>query len=406
LVEIHGLWGLPDALQYCPYDIWEVHVPTNVATEFTDYKSNMLIARDNGEWEYVRIKNELGRSLSIGRREAIEIASKTIAVAERLGRACHVMWFVGCANPDGGSYSIPWYLTDAHPSEKNLDRSNYEMYRVENREDLEEFKELGKPTPRTAIELMPKDLALFRDMDFIESVGEAAKDADVPVILAGSTLAHAYFALRRKGCTVVPLGEKEHTRVRRSASFGKIVRDKIPTRIARRREAELTRKLPENLKLNFLISKLLEEALEIRGAENPAERRLELADVFEILRELAKMSGLSVGDIASTADDKRAKVGGFEEGLVLLQTGILGSRRDHLVDDGKGLTQVLARKTAGDTFELPFTFFGFMEIDQPRSIIFDDFAIRLFITLKNDRIEFRVSRAAEQLELPLDMSVS
>ncbi|MEO6782722.1 MAG: hypothetical protein ABI196_17790, partial [Bradyrhizobium sp.] len=67
------LWGLPDALQYCPYDIWEVHVPTNVATEFTDYKSNMLIARDNGEWEYVRIKNKLGRSLSIGRREAIEI---------------------------------------------------------------------------------------------------------------------------------------------------------------------------------------------------------------------------------------------------------------------------------------------------------------------------------------------
>ena len=28
-VEIHGIWGLPDALQYCPYDIWEVHVPTN-----------------------------------------------------------------------------------------------------------------------------------------------------------------------------------------------------------------------------------------------------------------------------------------------------------------------------------------------------------------------------------------
>src|SRR4029077_20187896 len=29
IVEIHGIWGLPDALQYCPYDIWEVHVPTS-----------------------------------------------------------------------------------------------------------------------------------------------------------------------------------------------------------------------------------------------------------------------------------------------------------------------------------------------------------------------------------------
>ena len=33
MVEINALWGLPDALQYCPYDIWEVHVPTGVATD-------------------------------------------------------------------------------------------------------------------------------------------------------------------------------------------------------------------------------------------------------------------------------------------------------------------------------------------------------------------------------------
>ncbi len=406
VVEIHGLWGLPDALQYCPYDIWEVHVPTNVATEFTDYKSHMLIARENGDWEYVRIKNEFGRSLSVGRREAIEIAIRTNAIAERLGRACHVMWFVGCVDSNGNNFNIPWYWTEAHPSEKNSDRSNYQMFRVENRDDLERFKRATLPKARFAIELMPTDLSLFRDMSFIESVGEVAKAADVPVIMAGSTLAHAYFALRRLGCTVVPRGEKDHTRVRRSASFGKIVRDKIPARIAQRREAEVTRKLPENLKLSFLISKLLEEALEVRGAENTNERKLELADVFEILRALAQMENLAIEDVIKAADEKRVKAGGFEDGLVLLQTGILGSGRDALADDGKALTQVLARKSSGDTFELPFTFFGFMEIDQPRSIVFEDFGIRLSITLKNDRIEFRISRGAEQLELPLDMSVS
>lgn len=32
VMDINGLWGLPDALQYCPYDIWEVHVPTETAT--------------------------------------------------------------------------------------------------------------------------------------------------------------------------------------------------------------------------------------------------------------------------------------------------------------------------------------------------------------------------------------
>jgi predicted house-cleaning noncanonical NTP pyrophosphatase (MazG superfamily) len=405
-VEIHGLWGLPDALQYCPYDIWEVHVPTSVATEFTEYKSHMLIAKEGGEWEYVRIKNEFGRSLCIGRREAIEIATKAAAIAERLGRACHIMWFVGCVDSHGGNFSIPWYWTEAHESEKNSDRTNYQMYRIEDRGQLEDFRRSPLEKGRYALELMPKDLALFRDMSFIESVGEVAKEANVPVILAGSTLAHAYFALRRLGCTVVPRGEKEHTRVRRSATFGKIVRDKIPARIAERREAGATRKLPDNLKTNFLISKLLEEALEVRSAETLSERKAELADVLEIVRALAQLNGIAFEDIVRNADEKKIKAGGFEEGLVLLQTGILGSRRDGLGDDSMALTQVLARKTSGDVFELPFTFFGFMEVDQPRSIVLEDFGIRLYITLKNDRIEFRISRGSEQLELPLDLSVS
>jgi predicted house-cleaning noncanonical NTP pyrophosphatase (MazG superfamily) len=406
VVEIHGLWGLPDALQYCPYDIWEVHVPTSIATEFTEYKSHMLIASSNGDWEYVRIKNEFGRSLSVGRREAIEIANRTLSIAERLGRSCHVMWFVGCLDSNESNFNIPWYWTEAHSAEKNLDRTNYRLFRIESRTDLEIFRKSTFPKTRFAIELVPKDLSLFRDMDFIEIVGEVAREAGVPVIIDGSTLAHAYFALRRLGCTVLPRGEKEHTRVRRSATFGKIVRDKIPARIAARREAGATRKLADNLKLNFLISKLLEEALEIRGAETRLERRTELADVLEIIRALAQMEGFSLDEVIQTADEKRTKTGGFEEGLVLLQTGILGSRRDALTEDGRSLTQVLARRTTDDTFELPFTFFGFMEIDQPRSILFEDFGIRLYVTLKNDRIEFRISRGAEQLELPLDMSVS
>ena len=55
MVEIHALWGLPDALQFCPYDIWEVHIPTEVATDYADYKSDMLIPQSDGRWEYVRV---------------------------------------------------------------------------------------------------------------------------------------------------------------------------------------------------------------------------------------------------------------------------------------------------------------------------------------------------------------
>ena len=75
IVEINSLWGLPDALQYCPYDIWEVHVPTGVATDYPDYKSDMLISRSDGSWEYVRVKNELARGNCIGSTEAKDIAA-------------------------------------------------------------------------------------------------------------------------------------------------------------------------------------------------------------------------------------------------------------------------------------------------------------------------------------------
>jgi hypothetical protein len=77
IVEIHGLWGLPDALQYCPYDIWEVHLPTENATEYPEYKSNILRCQSDGSWSYVRVKNEVARSLSIAKKEALEVARRT-----------------------------------------------------------------------------------------------------------------------------------------------------------------------------------------------------------------------------------------------------------------------------------------------------------------------------------------
>src|SRR5262249_40950533 len=108
---------------------------------------------------------------------------------------------------------------------------------------------------------------------------------------------------------------------------------------------------------------------------------------------------------STAAETKRLKAGGFDEGLVLLQTGILGPTRDLTPNRDGLLTQVLARKVSDDTYELPFTLFGFMELDQPRSLVFENLGIRLKVTLKGDRIELQASREAEQLDLPLDLTV-
>lgn len=405
VVEVHSLWGLPDALQYFPYDIWEIHLPTEVATEYPDYKPNMLLPREEGGWEYVRIKNELARSLSIGRRDAIDVATRTAAIARRLERACHVMWFVGCADRDGARFNLPWYWTEAHEAEKNVDRSSYRTFKVSDSEDLAKFRSHGGPRTKQALELSPTELGLMRDTPFIEAVGKAAKEAGVPVILAGSTLAHAYFQLRKQGCAVITPGEKEHSRVRRSTMPGKLVRDKIPARITERREAELTRKVPSSMIKGFLLSKLLEEALEVRNAEDRHEKITELADLYEVVRALAHAEEVSIDDVVAAADVKKAQSGGFDDGLVLLQTGILGRDRSSIQDSDRSSTQVLARKVSEEEYEIPFSFFGFMELDQPRSLTFGNLGVRLYIVLKADRIELRASKQAEQLELPLDLTV-
>ncbi|MDO9426802.1 MAG: nucleoside triphosphate pyrophosphohydrolase [Methylobacterium sp.] len=405
VVEVHSLWGLPDALQYCPYDIWEVHIPTGFATEYPDYKSNMLIPRNNSGWEYVRIKNELARALSIGRREAVDVATRTAVIAQQLGRACHIMWFVGCTDWDGTHFNLPWYWTEAHVAQKNIDRTSYRVFRVANTTNLQEFLRHDGPRARQALELSPTDLDLMRDTKFIDAVGKAAKDAGVPVILAGSTLAHAYFQLRKQGCAVISPGEKEHSRARRSTVLGKLVRDKIPARITQRQEAEITRRLPSGSIKGFLLSKLLEEALEVRNAEDRSEKIIELADLYEVVLALIHAEGLSLGDVVAAADVKRAQAGGFEEGLVLMQTAILGRDRSTLQESTRTGTQVLGRKISEQEFEIPFTFFGFAEMDQPRSLTFGSLGIRLDLVLKADRIELRASKEAEQLDLPLDLTI-
>ena len=185
IVEINSLWGLPDALQYCPYDIWEVHVPTGVATDYPDYKSDMLVSRPDGGWEYVRVKNELARSNCISSGEAKDIAARSTIIAERLGRACHIMWFVGCVEVDGTPFSLPWYWTEAHVADRNNDRAAYRIFVISDLASLKQFNELEGSRTRQALALRPTKLELMRDTDFIAAVGAAAKSADVPIIYLG-----------------------------------------------------------------------------------------------------------------------------------------------------------------------------------------------------------------------------
>jgi predicted house-cleaning noncanonical NTP pyrophosphatase (MazG superfamily) len=403
-VEIHALWGLPDALQYCPYDIWEVHVPTDTATEYPEYKSNILLARPSGEWEYERVKNEIARSLSISRKDALDIARRTLEIANRLRRPCHVMWFVGCIGESGQTFNLPWYWTEAHQAQINTDRARHLTVIIKNREGLSELREAAVDKGRLMIRLRPDDPDLFRDNAFLMEVAQEASAHSMPIDLEGSTLAHAYYQLIARGCTVIARGEKDYSRTRKLAPFGKIVRDKIPDKIAARRELEATISVPTKTKLAFLIGKIVEEAIEVRESETIEETKIELADLLEIIRAFAEANGLKLADIIGAADAKKEKLGGFDTGKILLQTAI-GAPRQTELSPNPNTAQVLSRPVSSDTKELPFTFFGFAELEQPRSLRFEDFGISLELTLKSDRLVVRVVRDPEQLELPFSLEV-
>ena len=398
MVEIHSLWGLPDALQYCPYDIWEVHRPTEVATDYTEYKSDMLRSREDGGWEHARIKNEVARMNSINAAEARDLAERSAAIADRLGQICHIMWFVGCVGEDGRTFNIPWYWTSAHETEGNVDRASYREISIRSQADLDAFNTTKGPWHRSALALKPIDLDLMRDNAFIAAVGAAAVKTSLPVILNGSTLAHAYYQLRKAGCAVVASGRKERSRIRKTTNLGKLVRDRVPERIASRQEHEVTRQVPGNLVKGFLLGKLLEEALEVREAADETKKREELGDLYEVFLALVQNEGSVIGDVTTAADAKREKVGGFKRGLVLMQTGIAPSERGSGQD---GLGQLIVDLTSDDTVELPFSFFGFMEMDQPRSLLLESLGLRLDLTLRPDRIELRLVRSSEQLDLGL-----
>ncbi len=404
MVEIHATWGLPDALQYCPHDTWEVHLPTETATEYTDYKSEILLAKPDGSWKHSRVKNEFARSNSIGRPTALDLAKRSHQISKNLGHSCHIMWFVGCVDSKGESFNLPWYWTNAHDSDRNTDRSNYRIFQVSDRETLDKFRKWNGSRNRQALEFLPNDLNLMRDSSFIEEVGAAAKDANVPIILAGSTLAHAYYQLCSLDCTVITTGEKVHSRIRKSAHFGKLVRDKIPDRIEARSEASLTQKVPGTIKKGFLISKLLEEALELREADKADDKVSELGDLYEVVRAIAQNEGISINNVKKASVEKRKRAGGFDQGHVLLQTGITDSKFSNPTGE-ISLSQSLASKVSANEIELPFSFFGFMELDQPRSIFLEDHHTRIEITLKSDRILIRLRENSEQLDLPLDEAI-
>lgn len=94
----------------------------------------------------------------------------------------------------------------------------------------------------------------------------------------------------------------------------KLVRDNIPN-IATHRKF---RKAEEGELLQLVREKLQEELNEALAAETKQELTEELADLYEIIRKMAQVSGIMWYDVQAMGHHKNAKNGKFEENWVLL----------------------------------------------------------------------------------------
>lgn len=99
--------------------------------------------------------------------------------------------------------------------------------------------------------------------------------------------------------------------------YNKLVRDGIPNIIRSKGETPVVRTLGDAEYKKELDNKLFEEAKEVVGAENRADRLEELADVLEIVRAMANLEGSSLDEVVLLANEKSAKRGGFDDKVYL-----------------------------------------------------------------------------------------
>jgi len=169
--------------------------------------------------------------------------------------------------------------------------------------------------------VLQPDVDLIRSDDkFLRMLADVALRIGAPVELYGSVLGHAFYMLQRAGVTVIAAGEPQHSRVRGRRVFAKLVRDEIPHQIQQHGETTILAHIPQREARTALVAKLFEEAHELLGAANPSDVEGELADLLEVVRSLASATGISWEDVELRATTKKSQRGGFDKGVVLMET--------------------------------------------------------------------------------------
>lgn len=318
-VIVDSLWGLADGLQVLAHDSALVDVVhgSNIVCERLRYKGRFLHEGSDGEWEYVDVLPKFARWRVLTKADVVEVAERTFNISKKIGKKAVIMWFCGVQGDNSMAKNVPWYRLP-NPLEDIQGRSiPYSiMVPVRTRADLNHIHAHQSPL----IQFDP-DAMLIRDEIFLDELIKIAKKSDATIELHGSALSHVYYRLYNENLPVIVADDwSEIIRKRRRREYWKLVRDHIPRSIRAGGEKAVEGKLSKIGIVPALLAKLVEEGIEFSQSKGDVSQAEELADLVEVIRALASHHNVRWVDVNMVAKRKRDRAGGFEEGLVLLET--------------------------------------------------------------------------------------
>jgi predicted house-cleaning noncanonical NTP pyrophosphatase (MazG superfamily) len=399
-VRIHALWGLPDGLQYLTPDEYELDLVTRGWSERIHFKEFFLRECADGAWRIEPVLLSVARTKVLSRPQSREIAKLTQNIGERLGSDVHIMFFCGIPKEAGVGEVLPWYRAREYSTYEAKREKRLQRIVVRRTEDLASIE----PTPGVALSLTP-DIENYRNNEFVTKVAEFAAAHDLPIEIQGSPLAHAYYILRRAGCTVFLSYAPAYERVRSKREFGKLVRDKIVQKIGGGGEQAISFHLPPNDRAPAFFGKLIEEGLEVLRAGSKDNRIMELADLYEVVRGWIESSDFEVTEVEAIADRKRQKSGGFTAAEVLVETGSKISSLASTRSPGLTLDRIATPKEHANRIEVPAARLGLIARGEPSTADLGDsgVSIRLSMTDEGDLVIEAVHHRAQAADGQLDL---
>lgn len=321
-VLVDATWGIPDSLLFHPHDSYRVHTDTGGVERYVRCKTDFIDVDARGRWRSRVAGRPWDWKPTLEDEDARCLADMTRRIADEVDEPVEVMFFVAACRDR--SSLVPWFYRSSERLISDLEAAPGfyigEKVPITGHQDLEAVdRRLGaEPEPRRLTLTLRPSVALLRSKPFISAVADLARRRSLPVELEGSQLSHAYYLLDDAGVAVRAVNPWRAPE--RRQAFGKLVRDLIPVRIERRGELPTIYHADKRELADLVRAKLVEEALELYWEAAPAAVVEEMADLLELLRTTADVYKVRFKDVESTANRKRAERGGFEAGVVLVET--------------------------------------------------------------------------------------